>query len=102
MITKISNGRGGQAVFTFSNGNEVSILWAWGSYSDNHMGLIGSYDIDECLRRQDWESTRVEVYSMGKDTNGFTKYLERKYGQNPAGYVPVDDIPAILKRADRE
>jgi hypothetical protein len=101
MITKIWNGRAGQVVFDFSNGNTVSILWAWGSYSDNHMSLDGGYDMEKIMKRNNWESTRVEVYSMGTDTNGFTKWLERKYGDNPAGYVPVNDIPAILKRADR-
>lgn len=101
MITKISNFRGGQVVFDFSNGNQVSILWGWGSYSDNHMSILEEYDMDKVFKQSSWTSTRVEVYSMGTDTNGFTKWLERKYGDNPAGYVDVNDIPAILKRADR-
>lgn len=102
MITKIWCGRAGQMAYEFDNGNIVSIVWSWGTYSDNHMDKLGEYDLKEIIHRQNWESTTVEVYSMGEDTNGFTKYLEHKYGQNPAAYVPVNDIRAILARADRK
>jgi len=99
MITKISCGRSGQVVYEFDNGNIVSFLWSWGSYSDNHDLMFSDEPYNP--HRTDWESTTVEVYSMGVDTNGFTKYLERKYGDNPAAYAPVADIPMIIKRADR-
>jgi len=102
MLTRISNGRPGQVVFESDNGNVVSILWAWGSYSDNHITIPDPMTIEERISKQDWESTTVEVYSMGKASNTFTAYLERKYGQNPAGYVPVNDIPKILRRLDHE
>jgi hypothetical protein len=101
MITKVSCGRSGQIVYHFDNGNEVSILWAWGSYSDNHINAL-TPNYRERMLADDWESTTVEVYSMGKDTNGFTKYLEKTYGDNPAAFVSVADIPAILKRADKK
>lgn len=101
MIVKISCGRSGQVIYEFDNGNIISFLWSWGSYSDNHMERVG-FDPELYLKNQDWESTTVEVYSMGEDSNGFTRYLEKKYGNNPAGYVDVKDIPAIIKRADRK
>lgn len=101
MITKISNGRAGQIVYHFSSGAELSFLWAWGSYSDNHMSLSGGYDMDAVTKRQDWESTTVEVYAMGDASAGMGKYLERVYGANPAAYVPVSDIPKIISKANR-
>jgi hypothetical protein len=88
-------------VYEYDNGNIVSLLWAWGSYSDNNINLSDP-DYRKDMDKQDWRSTTVEVYSMGEDTNGFTKWLKKKYEDgNPAGYVAVNDIPMILKRADR-
>lgn len=104
MIIKISNGRPGQVVFESDNGNVVSILWSYGSYSDNHdMFKFKTPDGHPDYNKQDWESTTVEVYSMGRVESKFTAYLERKYKSgNPAVYVPVDDIAQILRKLDNE
>lgn len=101
MITKIYCGRTGQAAYEFDNGNVLSMVWSWGSYSDNNGFNRGEYTPPD-FNKTDWESTTVEVYSMGKEANGLGEYLRRKYGDNPAGYVPVADIPLIIKRADRK
>lgn len=105
MITKVACGRAGQMVYEFDNGNIVSILWAYGSYSDNNIRFDKPVDtLGDTMQRfnkQEWESTTVEIYSMGKIGTGFTEYLERYHGGNPAGYVPVSEIPKILARADK-
>lgn len=102
MITKVACGRAGQMVYEFDNGNVVSILWAWGSYSDNNIKFDGKpLDAVNAYNKQEWESGTVEIYSMGKIGTGFTEYLERYHGGNPAGYVPVSEIPKILARADK-
>lgn len=100
MITKVSSGRGGQMVYTFDNGNIVSFLWAWGSYSDNNINFLENSDITKNFKRSNWQSSTVEVYSMGKINSIFTKWLEDTYESNPAGYVPVADIPKILAHAE--
>lgn len=103
MITKVGNGRPGQVIFEFSSGAVLSVLWALGSYSDNHdLWKYKDADGHPNWKKQDFESTTVEIYSMGAVEAGMEKYLERVYGQNPAAYVPVDDIPKILRRANRE
>lgn len=102
MITKIWTGRPGQVVYEFSSGAVLSFLWSSGSYSDNndmfkYLDKEGHPDWE----KRDWESTTVEVYSMGAIEAGMEKYLTRVYGDNPAAYVPVSEIPKILSRANR-
>ena len=108
MITKIWCGRSGQVGYNFSNGNSVSILWGYGSYSDNHFQFIDRQpgtDIKELWRRQEWESTRVEVMVFSPEddeSHAFEKWFIKRYGDNPGGYLDVNEIPAILKEADKE
>lgn len=99
MITKISGGKAGQVRYHFSNGVCLSFIWNWGSYSDNY---VARPEYDENMREKpvDWESTTVEVYSMGDNPNAVTEYIEKKYGDNPTR-MPVKDMLLLLKRADR-
>ena len=97
-ISKISSGRNGQTVYHFDNGVVLSMIWDWGSYSDNSM--VRPSDPTKPYY-ENWESTTVEVYSVGDNPNGISEYLDEKYDGSPAGYVPVGDIPKILARADR-
>lgn len=104
MITKISSGREAQIRFHFSNGVELSCIWGIGSYTDNH-GLNGRPE--EFMKNfedrhlKEWSSTTVEIYSCGDNPNGINEWLIENYGDNPASYVPVEDIPKILRRADK-
>lgn len=98
MITKISSGKNGQIVFRFDNDVVLSFIWDWGTYSDNNMAR--PKDVTK-PQFETWSSETVEVYNIGQNTNGIDEYLEKKYGDNPAGYVPVEDIPLILKRGDQ-
>lgn len=98
MITKVSSGKTGQMVYYFSNGVVLSFVWDWGSYTENHQLRPKDYTK---MDGEAWSSDTVECYSMGDETNGISKYLERKYGDNPAGHIPVNDIPKILRRADK-
>ena len=100
MISKISSGKNGQIVYHFSNGVKLSFIWDWGTYSDNNMAR--PKDITK-PSNETWESTTVEIYSIGDNPNGVKEWLGNKYecGNGSAGYVPVKDIPQILRRADR-
>lgn len=95
-IIKVSSYKNGQIIFHFSNKVQLSIIWDYGSYSDN--SNMRPKDIN---RPSDevWSSKTVEVYSMGSNPNGINEWLDFMYGGNPAGYVPVQDIPAIIERA---
>jgi len=95
-INKISSGKNGQIVYHFDNGVKLSFIWDWGAYSDNHMAR--PKDLTN-LNNETWESTTVEIYSIGDNRNGIEEYLDNKYGGSPAGFVPVGDIPRILLRA---
>lgn len=98
MITEISSGKNGQIRFHFDNGVTLSFIWDWGSYSDNYMkrpSNPGHPNIEE------WKSSTVECYSMGDNPNGISEYIARKYGDNPAGRIPVNDIPKILRKAQQ-
>lgn len=111
MIEKISSTKNGQIVYHFSNGVILSMIWSSGSYTENNSLLEGTNQKRHELIMQgkfyeaellEWTSTTVEIYSMGDNPNGITEYLGKKYGDNPAGHVPVNDIPKILKRAMQE
>lgn len=99
MITKVSGGKAGQVRYHFDNGVCLSFIWDWGSYSDNYMERP---EYDKNMREviKDWSSTTAEVYSNGDNPNGIDEYITKKYGDNPVR-IPVKDIPAILKRADK-
>lgn len=109
MITKVSSTKNGQMVYHFSNGVILSMVWSAGSYTEDHFltGISEEYykflTEGEVYKAEhlNWKSRTVEVYSMGIE-HGIDKYFEEHYGGNPAGYVPVNDIPKILKLADKE
>jgi hypothetical protein len=100
-IKSISSSKNGQIVFGFDNGVKLSFVWDWGTYSDNH--LIVPKDVTESYYKV-WNSTTVEIYSVGYNPNGIDEYLDKKYkcGTDPAAFVPVADIPKILKAAAKK
>lgn len=104
MITKVSSTKNGQVVYHFDNGVILSFIWSWGSYTENQYDRrytesikAGNTDMSDI----EYISKTVEIYSMGANPNGIIEYLEDKYHDNPAGYVPVGDIPKIIDRANR-
>lgn len=86
MITKIASGRNGQVVYYFDNGNNLSFIWHEYAYSDTQVVNGGL------------EATVIECMASGDDR--LTGWLSNKYGDNPAGYIPVEDIPKIIAKAD--
>ena len=88
-IVKVDSMQSGKIAFTYQNGERLSIVFDWGTYSDNHYNMPPNF-----LSGRPWESTSVEVY--GAEGKKINEYLEREYGQAPAPYVPVNDIPKIL------
>lgn len=108
MITKISSTKNGQMVYHFDNGVILSFIWSRGSYTENHSSSKTCKKMHE-LHQQgkfyeaellEWESKTVEIYSMGSAHKEIDKYFEEKYDGNPAGYVPVIEIPKILEMAN--
>lgn len=93
MITRVESHRKAAVKYIFDNGNEVSIVFGWGTHSDNQ------YDVhtfaDEPYR---YESTTVEIMVFGDDS--FVNWFKEKYDGNPGGCIPVSEIPTILQRAD--
>lgn len=100
MIIKITSHKKAAFVLWFDNGNSLSIIWGDMTYSDN-------YDLwktkPEGYHRNDnmdiLESTTVEIMPGGKPA--FVKWALNKYdGADVLAYVPVSELPTIIKRAD--
>lgn len=93
MITKVSSTKNGQVVYHFDNGNVLSFIWSYGSYTKNHSDRDKSHN--------EWVLHKpVECYSIGKIGSKVTKYIEDHYDGNPGGYIPVSEIPKLLEIAD--
>lgn len=92
MVIEVISHKQAAMRYIFDNGNDVSIIFGPYTYSDNH-DLSPFREAFEVLRAE-----KVEIMVDGKAA--FVKWFERKYGDNPGGYIPVADIPAILKIAD--
>lgn len=92
-IVKIDSLRSGKVAFTYENGERLSIVFDRGTYSDNQF-MFPERPTEELYGNRRWESTTVEVF--GADGEQINKYLEEHYGQAPAAYVPVNDIPEIM------
>lgn len=97
-LVKIDSGGIGKVGFNFSNGVRLSVIFSAMTYSDNYNG---NFDIQ---RKEGFvESKTVEI--MQTDGNpALNRWIHRKYGDydggsDPIGYVPVEHLPAILKRA---
>lgn len=92
MIIAIASHRKGATRYKFDNGNEVSIVFGAGTYTE-----LNDTDWETRTDSSLIESKDVEIMVDGK---AFEKWFDRKYDGNPAGYIPVSEIPKILKRAD--
>lgn len=93
-IVKIDSFHAGKVAFTFEDGQRLSFVFNFGTYTENVYNLEkhekerrGGY----CM----WDSSTVEVY--GAEGATINEYLEKEYGSAPAGNVPVDDIPKIIE-----
>ncbi|MBS4040386.1 MAG: hypothetical protein KGZ81_07265 [Flavobacteriales bacterium] len=105
MITTISSHKRAATMYSFDNGNQVSIVFGGGSYSDNHERLS---EIHESLTNHDGsppisaeatvESKTVEIMVFGH--HKFEDWFIQQYDNNPAGYISVEAIPLILAQAD--
>lgn len=117
MIVEISSHKRAAVRFLFDNGNEVSIVWGGGTYSENHddyteilpPGIESdeAYEAMRLLQPPDKPPTRygdtvssrtVEIMVTGHIK--FVEWFEAQYDQNPAGYVDTKEIPLILAHAD--
>lgn len=93
-IVKIDSIHSGKVAFIFEDGQRLSFVFDFGTYTDNHF----NYEVYEKEQRGEhcrWESTNVEVY--GAEGEKINEYLIKEYGSAPACGVPVDDIPKIIK-----
>lgn len=94
-IVKIDSIKGGKVAFTFEDGERLSIVFDFGTYTENHF----NHELYEKELKGEpfvgWQSTTVEVYGAPGDK--INEYLEKEYGQAPAPGVPVEDIPKIIE-----
>lgn len=93
-IVLIDSWKAGKIAFTFEDGQRLSFVFDFGSYTENHSDFE-KFDKEQHGERCSWASTTVEVY--GADGKAINKYLKKEYGSAPAGGVPVSDIPKILE-----
>lgn len=77
---------------TFKNGTKVSVIWCGGTYSDNHMKFddILGQSLDPSV------SGTAELMVLDDPTGRGVRYVEKQYGNNPAGYLSVDDVIDIF------
>lgn len=92
--------RQGTFRFTFKNGVGVSVHFSAGSYSDNHDLMfetrrMNSYEVGKMV------STNAEVMITEDPTEKVTKWLERKYGGNPEGYLTPEQVLEVLNKASK-
>lgn len=97
MITKISNSRPAQIVYHYDNGTVLSIVWGGGSYSQNHMNLK-EFNPDATKEDSMYESNTFEC--MVLEGKAMEQWLIEEYGDNPAGYIKVDEMPRIISKAN--
>ena len=93
-IVLIDSFKSGKVAFTFENGERLSLIFDFGSYTEN-LDDFNGFEKENQGRPYAWSSTTVEAY--GADGKAINKYLKKEYGSAPAGGVPVSDIPKILK-----
>jgi hypothetical protein len=112
MITRISSHKRAATKFHFDNGNIVSIVWGGGTYTDNHDDMSEAWpkgvDLPPHLQKPgmigpygEASSTNVEIWAEGHEK--FEEWFRNHFGDgdnNPAGYIPVSEIPYILAKAD--
>lgn len=113
MITQVKSHQKAAVRYLFDNGNEVSIIFGVLAHADNYQDVEkGMADLRHALADADnihsmtdllhepdcYESTTVEIEVSGDDA--FVDWFRKKYHGNPGGYIPVSEIPAILRRAD--
>lgn len=103
MITKLSSIAQAKVKFHFSNGATISVIWGPASYSDNHDVFYPG--IGSPLQNvfgdgaTNLESSTYEVMAMG-DNQEFIVWFTEKYGDNPAGYIPVPQLLGMLRACD--
>jgi hypothetical protein len=93
MIVKVRSHRKGAIRYIFDNGNEVSIIFGAGTYSD-----LNDSDWETRTDSTQIESTTVEIMVDG--SKKFIKWFEKNYEYNPAACIEAKEIPKILKKAD--
>lgn len=92
-----------QLRLTFKNGNSMSSIWGFGSYSDNHSIAIDKIksNIEEHSSIGTWfkkpvESNTIEVMYDCSDKKTLTK-IRKKFGDdNPIGYMGFKDWLSLI------
>ncbi len=94
MITKVESFRKATIRYYFDNGNALSIIFGPYSYTDNYDNVLQPRSDESPI-----SSTTVEIKPEGNKS--FIRWMENEYdGVDVCGYVPVSELPYIMKRAD--
>lgn len=118
MIVKVSSHKRAAVRFLFDNGNEVSVIWGGGTYSDNHDNFgesLPSTVVEEMRSKLSPDSSMLRGYVpdrmpvssetveiMVEGNEKFIEWFEKQYKQNPGGYILTNHIPRILNEADKK
>jgi hypothetical protein len=86
---------------TFPNGNWLSTVWGWGTYSDNYL-LIPK----ECLKDEAMESSNVEIKFNCNEKLAkkiFKKLEHRSSGDkfDPYGHVELDEWLWVVNQLNK-
>lgn len=92
-LTSLKSHCKGATRYIFDNGNEVSVVFGAHSYTPNH-DLPRETKYDGVTT---YESNEVEIMVSG---DKFVNWFVRQYDGNPAGYLSLDDMQKVLKKAD--
>lgn len=103
MLVKLDSHKIGHCAYTFDNGVRLSVAFGAMTYSDNYD--VWKKDKDG---RETWQQTMQSGTVEIMQTEGnpaLNRWIHKKYGtydgdSDPIGYVSVEHLPAILKRAD--
>lgn len=96
----------GTFAIKFKSGTQVSVVWKPGTYSDNHDvfdhgpggGMISQAQLMGADRAPCVSST-AEVMVTDDPTGKAVPYVEQQHGDNPAGYLNVEQVMDILNFA---
>lgn len=95
-------------LLNFPNGNSISTIWGWGSYSETkdwHPDPLkhGEFDVMEVFKRLPEGSNSVEI--MFACSPALQKKIEKKFNagdRQPIGYLNISDWIEIINMLYKE
>jgi len=111
-MAKITNWRANRILFDFDNGFKLSVVFGFGSYSDNHnVSVVNEHLINRLFIVGNWDehiesgSENVEIMfsKIPKGGERLVRAAHKKYSGDGSviGYLPVSDLYKIITKIDK-